>query len=70
MICVWNDGGAYLSPFRSVFERLAPNALAHLEAAWPGAIGQGNYLTHEHSEQLLDALRAAYVEAGDVPGDS
>ena len=63
MICVWNDGGAYLSPFRSVFERLAPNALAHLDAAWPGAIGQGNYITHEHSEQLLDALRAAYVEA-------
>ncbi len=56
-----NNGKAYLQFWRSVFERRAPNALAHIEQSLM-PIKQGN-TTHEISDELLEALTRAYNEA-------
>jgi hypothetical protein len=58
---VWNDNGAYLTVYRSVFERLAPTALATLEALGV-TVGQGNSLKAPSSD-VLDALTNGYFEA-------
>ena len=56
-----NNGSAYIQFWRSVFERRAPSALAHIEASMT-PIKQGN-TTREVSDVLLEALTAAYKEA-------
>ncbi|HEX8092465.1 hypothetical protein [Jatrophihabitans sp.] len=63
MVMVWNDNGAYLSPYRTVLAQLAPATLARLDAMVPGEIGQGNYIRTEFDDELLDSFRAAYMEA-------
>lgn len=63
MIVIWNDQGAYLSPYRTVLQQLAPDALAALDARSSVEIGQGNYLKGDYDEELLRLLRAAYEEA-------
>jgi hypothetical protein len=59
---VWNDNGAYLTLYFSVFKRLAPKALAKLESLGV-AVGQGNSLKAPSAE-ALDVLTEAYLEAG------
>lgn len=63
MVSIWNDKGAYLSPYRTVFAQEAPSSLANLDAAVPNEIGQGNYIKSDYDAHLLGLLRDAYVEA-------
>ena len=65
---IWNDEGKpYISVWRSVFERRAPNSIDAVEQGMaPLRIGQGNYvwqLKDTHLKGLLTALGAAYREA-------
>jgi hypothetical protein len=63
MVSLWNERGAYLSPYRTVLAQEAPTALAELDARVPGEIGQGNYIKTDLNDELLDLLRNAYLEA-------
>lgn len=63
LVTLWNDGGGYVSPYRTVFEQEAPNTLARLDENWPGQIGQGNYINHELLDEVLPMLRNAYEES-------
>lgn len=63
MIAVWNDKGAYLSPYRTVFAQEAPTTLAELDAMAPEQIGQGNYIKADYDDQMLARLRDAYAES-------
>jgi hypothetical protein len=67
LVTIWNDKGAALSFWRSVFERRAPASLARIEEL-PDApkIGQGTY-TRQIPESLLTELTAAYREAANGP---
>jgi hypothetical protein len=59
----WTDGRALLTPYRTVFERRAPNSIAQFEeAAAPKPLGQGNEVTAINDE-LIDAVYHAYLEA-------
>jgi hypothetical protein len=51
---VWNEHGAKLQVFRSVFERRAPEGLAQIEAILSpdDRIGQGNYVRNLSDELL------------------
>ena len=63
LVTIWNDNNRpYLSFWRSVFERRAPNSIAKVEEAAGLKIGQGN-VASKISKALLDALRQAYKEA-------
>jgi hypothetical protein len=63
LVTIWNDGGAYLQFWRSVFERRAPQALPRVEALIaPGKVGQGT-TTRIQTNELLGTLTAAYREA-------
>ena len=62
LVTVWNEGGAYLQFWRSVFERRAPESLSRVEQVAPVQVGQGN-TTREVSDELLEALTDAYQEA-------
>jgi hypothetical protein len=62
LVTIWNEGGAYLQFWRSVFERRAPKTLSRVERIAPVQIGQGN-TTREISDELLEALTDAYREA-------
>ena len=63
-VTIWNDKGPALSLWRSVFERLAPNALPRVERAFGSSIGKGTW-TRDVSDELLAALSAAYQEVND-----
>jgi hypothetical protein len=62
LVTIWNDSGAYLQFWRSVFERRAPGSLPRVEQVAPVRVGQGN-TTREVSDELLEALAEAYREA-------
>ena len=62
LVTIWNEGGAYLQFWRSVFERRAPENLPRVEQVAPVQIGQGN-TTREVSDELLEVLTDAYREA-------
>lgn len=64
LVTIWNWGGAPIISFwRSVFERRAPESIAAVEGVIaPVILGQGNTTT-EISDELLSALRLAYLEA-------
>lgn len=64
LVTIWNEHGAKLQVFRSVFERRAPESLACIEKLLgPGdKIGQGNYVRNI-SDELLVAMTDAYREA-------
>jgi hypothetical protein len=67
LVTLWNDNGAYISFWRSVFERRAPKGLARIEQIiHPKHVGQGNY-SHFINEELLAALTDAYREASKAP---
>jgi hypothetical protein len=59
---IWNDGGAYISLWRSVFVRLAWEHIAPIEKLIGKPIGQGNTVP-DPSDELLDAIAAAYRDA-------
>jgi len=60
LITVWNDNGAYISLWRSVFERRAANTIEAVEAHLGKRIGQGG-TTREITDELLDVLAQAYA---------
>lgn len=64
LVTVWNwNGTPVLSFWRSVFERRAPGSIRDVETVIaPAKLGQGNTTT-EISDELLSALRRAYLEA-------
>ena len=62
LVTIWNDGGASLSFWRSVFERRAPDFIERVEGLAGIRIGKGN-TTQNISESLLEALTEAYAEA-------
>ncbi len=63
LMTIWNDNQRpYISLWRSMFERRAPNSIAPVEhAIAPTEIRQGNTVNNI-TTQLLDALEAAYKE--------
>ncbi len=63
MVSLWNENGAYVSPYRTVLEQEAPDALRALEKKAPGQIGQGSYIKTDIDNEFLDLLRRAYREA-------
>jgi hypothetical protein len=65
LVTIWNDKGAYLSVWRSVFERRAPKSITDVEAATGTRIGNGNSV-RDLSTEVLDALLDAYREAAGV----
>ena len=58
----YSTTGGSMTPWRSVFERRAPNSLEAVEAAASAPVGQGNVF-YEVTDGLLEALTAAYREA-------
>jgi uncharacterized tellurite resistance protein B-like protein len=62
LVTIWNDGGAYLQFWQSVFERNAPSFIDRIEKLLEIEIGQGN-TTRKISDELLDILTEAYVAA-------
>jgi hypothetical protein len=64
LVTIWCDkSGGHVQFWRSVFERLAPNSLPLVEAAAAPALVTGGGNTRIVSDDLLDALTAAYREA-------
>jgi hypothetical protein len=59
---IWNDGGAYLQLWRTMFVRLAWDHIATVEQILGKPIGQGNY-ADEASDELLGEVEAAYRDA-------
>ena len=66
LVLIGNDNGApYISVWRSVFEKLAPNSIDCVEQTiTPITFGQGNTVTNITPE-LIDAITNAYQEASD-----
>ncbi len=62
LVTIWNENGAYLSLWRSVFERRAPDIIPIVEAAIGTRIGTGNTV-RELSDEALAALTTAYRTA-------
>lgn len=62
LITIGNNNGPYLSLWRSVFERRAPECLRRLEEELGQRIGQGNIIK-VFPDQLLQLLTSAYREA-------
>jgi hypothetical protein len=65
LVTVWNDNGAYLSVWRSVFKRGAPNSISSVEAVIGTKIGNGNSV-RLLSDEVLAALADAYREAAQL----
>ena len=66
LITIWNDRGKpYISVWRSVFERLAPQSLSRVEQAIsPSRLGQGTTV-RDVSPEVVEAITTAYREAVD-----
>ena len=62
LVTIWNQGGAYLAFWRSVFEKKAPAFIDRVGNLAGVTIGQGN-TTWNINDELLDALTEAYKEA-------
>lgn len=63
LVTIWNDNKKpYISFWRGVFERRAPNSIEAVEKAAGIKIGHGN-VVNEITSALLDALKSAYLEA-------
>jgi len=63
LISIYNENGAYLCFYRSVFEKRAPNSILRVEAEIaPKTLGSGN-TTRNFSDEMLSALTEAYREA-------
>ena len=64
LVTIWNDGGAYLQFWKSVFERNVPDFLGQIQDLAGIPVGQGN-TTRNISDALLDALTEAYEAAAE-----
>lgn len=63
LVTIWNDNSKpYISFWRGVFERRAPDSIAAVEMAAGIRISHGNTV-NEVTPALLDALKTAYREA-------
>jgi hypothetical protein len=63
LMTIWNDSGAYISLWRSVFERHVPDLIPSIEMLIaPAKPGRGNTIKHV-SDELLDELAEAYRRA-------
>lgn len=62
LVTIWNDNGASISVWRSVFKRRAPNSIPIVEAAIETQIGTGNTV-RVLTDEALEALTSAYREA-------
>jgi len=62
LVSVWNDNGAYVSLWRSVFVRFAWEVIEPIEGLIAGPIGQGNSVRNPSAE-LLDLITTAYEKA-------
>lgn len=60
LVTIWNENGAYLQFWRSVFERCAPRTLKRLDECTE--VRQGNS-TRQFNADILEIVRDAYVEA-------
>ncbi len=68
LVTIYNDHNAYLTLYRSVFERRAPQSLPRLEALIaPDRIGRGT-VTRKITPEVLQALTDAYREAASTTG--
>lgn len=66
LVSIWHETGASLSPYKSVFQRLAPRAMERVEMLLtPQKLGQGN-IVRNVSDDVLDAIADAYREATGV----
>ncbi len=63
LVTIYNDNGAYLQFWRTVFEKRAPGSIDRVERMLGKSIGQGN-TTGAITDELLSALTAAYQQAG------
>jgi len=68
LVTIWNENGASIGLWRSVFERRAPHSIATVEALAGIELGVGRIALHV-TDELLDALTEAYREAADHGGD-
>lgn len=59
---IWNDGGAYLRSWRSVFKKKAPHFIDRIEELPGIRVGRAN-TTPNISEELLGTLTEAYEHA-------
>ena len=62
LVSIWNDNGAYVSLWRSVFARHAWERIEPIEAMTGKPMGQGSTISSPDDE-LLDVLAAAYQDA-------
>lgn len=62
LVTIWNDGGASLQFWRSVFEKRAPHFIGQIEDLTDVQIGQGNTV-RDFNDELLTALTEAYRDA-------
>ena len=62
LVTLWNDNGASVALWRSVFLKRAPEALVALDAYLPSPVGAGTS-TRDVTVELLELLTAAYTEA-------
>ena len=62
LVTIWNDEGASIQFWRSVFERKAPDFVERIGQLANTRVGQGNTI-RDFSEQLLEALTEAYEQA-------
>ena len=62
LVTIWNDKGASLQFWQSVFNKRAPAFIERIECLADTRVGQGN-TTRKISDELLDALTEAYEEA-------
>lgn len=62
LVSIWNEGGAYLSLWRSVFVRLAWDRIEQIEKLIGASIGQGSSV-RDPSPALLSLLTEAYQDA-------
>ena len=62
LVTIWNDRGAYIQFWRSVFKKKAPDFIDRIEELAGNRVGQGS-TTRNTSEELLEALSAAYEQA-------
>ena len=65
LVSIWNEGGAYLSLWRSVFVRLAWDRIATVEKMTGEPVGQGSSVRNP-SQELLEVLTQAYSDAAET----
>ena len=62
LVTIWNERGAYIAFWRSVFEKKAPDFIDPIETLLGARLGQGS-TTRKITEDLLTILSKAYEHA-------